>query len=134
LLAGLAAAVALALQQFVGVAVTDYWVVGFAVFTAATAYIVRNARGQWITIGTLIGTAGAAIYKAHENGGHVDVFQLILLAVLSALGAAAPAAKSIEYEHSTPILEAKAEAKAMVEAKKEEDNKPDSKPPTIKYT
>lgn len=126
LLAGLAAAIAMALQQFVGVQVTDYWVIAYAIFTAGVAYLANNLRGQWVTIMSLITTAGAAIWKAHTNGGHVDVFQLILLAVLTLLGVAAPPPKSREYEHSSPIVEAKVEAKEIAAAKKEADKNPTS--------
>jgi hypothetical protein len=96
----------------------------FAGAIALTAFLARNLRGQWSTIATMLGTS-VATYVSMEQTGNVSWLQLVGQAIVLFLGATAPPAKDREYEHSTPILEAKEEAAAMKEKK---DG------PTINYT
>jgi hypothetical protein len=132
-LSGLAGALTLVLQQFINTAEINYKAVGLAVLLATASYIGNQWRGKGVTVLGFLGVAATA-FATIQSTGHFTWAQFGLSVLVGFLAMVAPPPKSIEYENSTPIAEAKAEAKAMVEAKKEEDNKPDSKPPTIKYT
>lgn len=113
------------------------WVFAWSGAIAVLTFLSRNSRGQYVTIFSTVLASTVAFFNLHNSPEALTFKQIanemILPLGIQLLGMVAPPPKSREYEHSTPIVEAKVEAKAMQEAKKEEANKPDEKPP-IKYS
>lgn len=105
-LLGFAAAIAVALQQFLGNAVVDYKVVGFAALMAALSYVANQWRGQGVTIFGILGTL-AGTYVSIYSTGHFTWNQFILSAVAAVLSAVAPPPKPATYEKDANIVEAK---------------------------
>jgi hypothetical protein len=95
-LIGLASALVMALYEFMGQDITDWWVVGYAGFVAVVTYLARNTEGQWVTISTTLLAAGAMIYQAHSSGNSVNVFDLVVVIAINLLGIAARAPKDVK--------------------------------------
>ena len=67
-LSGLAGAIVLVLQQFVGTAVFNWKVVLLALAMGVGGYIGNNLKGKGVSIAGLIGTAGSAIATIAASG------------------------------------------------------------------
>lgn len=116
-LIGLASAVALALQQFLGTADVNWKAVTFAAFIAGLSYIANAWRGQGVTILGIIGTVSGVFVTLNQTG-MFSWSQFLLTSVAAILAAVAPPPKLNEYEKSEAIEEAKAEAEDIKEKKK----------------
>lgn len=112
LIIGLASAIALAVSELVKGGEASIKMLVFSGLIAAASYLGRNLRGQWASIVGLVGNALAA-YLTQEQNGSVSYAQLILQFVVSLLAVIAAPAKSIGYE-KTPVIEnAKEEGKEI---------------------
>lgn len=116
-LLGLAAAITVVLQQFLGTPDINWKAVGFAAGIAALSYVANQWRGQGVTILGVIGTLAGTFVSIH-NTGNFSWNQFILSAAVAILAATAPPPKLLEYEKSSPIVEAKKEAVEIKELKK----------------
>jgi len=96
-LSGLGAAIAVALQQFVGAETIEWSVIGFAVLMAILSYIANKWRGAGLTITGIIGTLCATFIQVWD-GGKIDWVQLVILTVIAVLSAVAPPPKPDTYE------------------------------------
>lgn len=112
LIIGLASAIALSLYELVskGETSTKVFIVSAAV--AITSFLSRNLRGQWQTIAAIIGTV-LATYIAQDQTGNVSWAQLFLQGIILFLGASSSPAKSIGYEKTPVIAEAKKEGEQI---------------------
>lgn len=103
----------------------DYstYIIAYSAAVAALTYAGRNLRGQWASI------SGALLSSVMVFGGLHDsniplTFQVIAVRIVMPLSIAVMGIfftsppKSREYEHSQPIVEAKAEAKQIMDIKK----------------
>lgn len=117
-LLGLAAAITVVLQQFLGQPEVDWKVVGYAAFMAVLSYIANAWRGQGVTIAGIIGTL-AGTFVAIQQTGNFTWNQFIISSIAAILAAVAPPPKLLEYEESEPIKEAKKEAVEIKEIKNE---------------
>lgn len=117
-LLGLAAAITVVLQQFLGQPEVDWKVVGYAAFMAVLSYIANAWRGQGTTILGILGTL-AGTFVAIQQTGSFTWNQFIISSVAAILAAVAPPPKLKEYEESEPIKEAKKEAEEIKEIKTE---------------
>lgn len=110
---GLISSVCLALTEFTATPKIDWLVVGYAVFVAIGSYFAKNLRGQGATIAGILLTSGASIYSVLKGGGELNISQILLsVAVNIGLALASPA-KTVEYEQSATIQQAKQEATAI---------------------
>lgn len=120
LIIGLLSAIALPIYDLISKGETSTKVIVMAGAVALTSYLSRNLRGQWQSIATIVGTV-LATYIAQEQAGAVSWAQLIMQAIVLYLGASASPAKSVGYEKTPIIVEAKKEgdtiAKSNVEKK-----------------
>lgn len=116
-LVGLAGALALALQQFLGTPDVNWKAVGFAGLIAVLSYVANAWRGQGVTILGIIGTVSGVFVTLNQTGTF-SWQQFFLTSVAAILAAVAPPPKLLEYEKSEPIEEAKAEAEDIKEKKK----------------
>jgi hypothetical protein len=105
---GLAAAIAVVLQQFVGQVIVDYKVIGYAVGMATLSYVANQWRGQGITILGVLGTLSGTFY-AISSTGTFTWGQFIVSSMLALLFAVAPPPKPATYEQNTAIVAAKKE-------------------------
>lgn len=118
-LLGLAGAIAVVIQQFLGTPEINWKVVGFAAGMAALSYVANQWRGQGVTILGIIGTL-AGTFVAIHNTGNFTWNQFILSSVAALLAAVAPPPKQKEYEKSPTIVEAKKEGEVIKEVQKQE--------------
>jgi hypothetical protein len=121
-LIGLAAAIAVTIQQFLGTVEVNWRVIGYAAGMAALSYIANQWRGQGVTILGIVGTL-AGTFVAIHNTGTFTWNQFILSAIAALLAAVAPPPKQKEYEQSPIIIEAKKEGEVIKEVQKAEDKK-----------
>ena len=110
---GLLSAVALALNELMTSGEVSAKILAYAGFIAALSYLSKNLRGQWATITGIVLTA-LATYIEQERMGTVTWRQIILQATIALLAAIAPPPKSIEYEKSPTIVQAKEEAATQI--------------------
>lgn len=129
LIIGLLSAIALPVYDLVSKGETSTKVIVMAGAIALTAYLSRNLRGQWQTIAATVGTV-LATYIAQSQTGNVSWTQLIMQFIVLFLGASAAPAKSIGYEKTSVIMEAKKEGETIVPTAAP----PPPPDPTIKYT
>lgn len=116
-LLGLAAAITVVLQQFLGTPEINWRAVGFAAGIAVLSFVANQWRGQGVTALGIIGTLAGTFVSIH-NTGNFSWNQFILSAAVAILAATAPPPKLLEYEKSAPIVEAKKEAVEIKELKK----------------
>lgn len=113
------------------------WVLGWSGAIAVLTFFQRNLRGQWASICLTLASCSIAFFNLHNSPADLTFRQianeLILPVAIQLAGVWSGPAKPREYEHATPIVEAKIEAQQIIEAKKEAAKAPDDKPP-IKYT
>ena len=105
-LSGLISAIVLVLQQFIGVPVMQWSVVGIAVGLAVLGYIANEWRGKGMTWFGIIGTLAYTFIQVYQNG-QINWNQFIIMAVVALLSAVAPPPKNARYEQSPPIANAK---------------------------
>lgn len=100
------------------------YIIGYSLVVAILTYIGRNVRGQWASISSAVLSSVVVFGALHDQ--HMPITMAIIvtriifplaLAIVGIFYTSPP--KSIEYEHSTPIVQAKAQARAMEEAKKQ---------------
>lgn len=106
LLTGLAAAILVALQQFVGEAEVSWKALAIAVLLAAVGFIGNYLRGQYISMAGLIGVAVMTITEIAQ-GGKVNWPQVAISAAVALLTMVSPPPKPREYEHDPTIVNAK---------------------------
>lgn len=111
-LIGLAGALALALQQFLGTPEVNFPAVGFAALIAILSYFAKEWRGQGVTILGIIGTV-SGVFVQLQQAGTFTWNQFFLASVAAILSAVAPPPKSSGYEESEVIKEAKAEGEEI---------------------
>lgn len=111
-LVGLAGALALALQQFLGTPDVNFAAVGFAVLIAVLSFFAKEWRGQGVTILGIIGTVSGVFVTLNQTG-MFSWQQFFLTSVAAILAAVAPPPKSSGYEKSDLIKEAKAEGEEI---------------------
>lgn len=105
---GIMTAIALAISELVKGGEASTKVMVFAGLIATASWIARNLRGQWATITGLFGNA-LATYLTMQQNGEVSYAQLVLQLVISVLAVISAPAKSVGYEKSEVIAEAKKE-------------------------
>ena len=108
---GLLSALAVVLQQFLGVETVDWLALGFAAFIAILSYIANEWRGQGMTILGIIGTVAGVLSSNLIYGQHLDWGKLILLILAAIITAAAPPPKNASYEKAPAIEDAKNQPK-----------------------
>lgn len=109
---GVATAIALAISELVKGGEASTKVLIFSAMIAGASWVARNLRGQWATISGLVGNSLAA-YLTMQETGNVSYAQLLLQFIISLLAVIAAPAKSIGYEKSEVIKEAKKEGEAI---------------------
>lgn len=114
LIIGLLSAVILPIYDLISKGETSTKVIIMAAAVALTAYLARNLRGQWQTIAGIVGTVLATYIAQQTSGQSVSWLQLIMQAVVLFLAASSSPAKSIAYERTPVIAEAKRQAEAAV--------------------
>ena len=115
---GLLAAIVVVLQQFVMEPSVDWKTVGLAALIAALSYIANLWRGQGVTILGIIGTLSYVFVQNLTSGVALDWSKIILMAVVAIISAVAPPPKSLNYEKSAVITQAKDQAAVITEEKK----------------
>lgn len=130
LVIGLASAVALPIYDLISKGETSTKVIVMAAAVALTSYLSRNLRGQWQTITSIVGTVLATYIVQEQSGNPIGWTQLILQGIILFLGASAAPAKSVGYEHTAIIMEAKKEGEQAIPT----PAPPPPGEPTIKYT
>lgn len=104
---GLLASIGVVIQQYTTQTTVDYKVIAYAVLMAVMSYIGNTWRGQGVTILGIIGTL-ANTFVTVEQGGHFTWNTFIIQSVAAILSLVAPPPKSIGYEQSQTIAQAKA--------------------------
>lgn len=113
LLIGLVMSVALPLSDLLNKGVTSTKVLVVAGLAAITSVLARNLRGQ---IGTLAGVIGTllATYFTDSNNHPISWAQITLQAIILYFGASSAPPKSIGYERTAEIVEAKKQGELLV--------------------
>lgn len=112
LIAGLLSAVLLAISEVVKGNDASIKMLVFSGFIAAASFLARNLRGQAASIAGLVGNAVAA-YVAQQANGHVEWSQIISQTLLTLIAIWVGPAKSLGYEKSDTIMEAKKEGEVI---------------------
>lgn len=124
---GLLSAVAMTVQELSSEYATDYKVLALAAFVAAVSFLAKNLRGQWATIIGSVLPSLVVILDKVETHTPITWGAMGSAMVLAFLGVVAPPAKSLSYETSPVVAEAKKEA-AEIDASSE----PPKTPPVAK--
>ncbi len=112
LIFGLLSAVALTLNETFGAGEVNLKVLVFAALIAGASFLAKNLRGQWATIAGLVGTA-ITTYLTMEQQGNISWAQLVLQVVIGFLAITMPPAKSVGYERTPVIENAKAQGEEV---------------------
>jgi hypothetical protein len=115
---GLLASIAVVLQQFLMKPVIDLKTIGLAVGIAILSYVANLWRGQGVTILGIIGTLAYVFVQNITSGVNLDWSKIILMAILAIISAVAPPPKSLNYEKSAVITQAKDQAAVITEKEK----------------
>ena len=107
-LIGLAGAITIVLQQYLGQAIVDYKVIGLAVGMAVLSYVANQWRGQGVTILGILGIL-AGTFVAIQQTGTFTWNQFILSSMFALLAAVAPPPKPASYEKNAFVVQAKEE-------------------------
>lgn len=111
LIFGLLSAMVMTAQTLLSSGPTDYKVLALSVVIAGIGFLAKNLRGQWATIlGSILPTFGVVLTKTQSNDP-ISWGLVSVAAVAAVLGAVAPPPKSLSYESSPEIANAKQEAK-----------------------
>ncbi len=113
LIIGLLSAIALPIYDLISKGETSTKVIVMAAAVALTSYLSRNLRGQWQSISAIVGTVLATYITQEQTGNPISWAQLIMQGIVLFLGASSAPAKSIGYEHTPVIMEAKKEGEAI---------------------
>lgn len=103
---------ALAVQQITSAYPNDYKIWALAGVVAAIGVLAKDLRGQWPTIIASLLPSLGAILTAMETNAPISWWQLIGSVAVAVGGVVAPPAKSLSYETSPVVTEAKKEAAA----------------------
>lgn len=103
---GLLGAIAVTLQEFISDTGISFKVIGFAVLMAALSYLAKEWRGQGLSITGIAGNLAAVFITVYQNGEFTWV-QFALQAVIAIIATASPDPKSIGYEKTDIITQAK---------------------------
>lgn len=114
LVIGLLSAIALPIYELISKGETSTKVIVMAAAVALTSYLARNLRGQWATIAAIVGTVLATYITQDQSGLPISWAQLILQFVVLFLGAVSAPAKSIAYEKTPVIMQAKMQSEVAV--------------------
>jgi hypothetical protein len=109
---GILSAGILAVQQLASQYPKDYKVLGLAAFIAILSFLAKDLRGQWGSIlGSLLPSLGIVLSNL-ESVPPVPIswWQFAGAVALAIGGVIAPPAKSLQYEFSPSIAQAKAQA------------------------
>ena len=115
---GLLASITMVLQQFLMEPSVDWKAVGLAAGVAVLSYIANQWRGQGVTILCIIGTLAYVFVQNFASGVPLEWSKIILAAIIALSFAFAPPPKSVNYEKSAVIVEAKEQAAVITEEKK----------------
>jgi hypothetical protein len=112
ILFGILSAGILAVQQLASQYPKDYKVLGLAAFIAVLSFLANNLRGQWASIlGSLLPSLGIVLTNIEAVPPvPISWWQFAGAAALAIGGVLAPPAKSLSYEESPAIVQAKAQA------------------------
>lgn len=110
---GCLSAIILALKELVGTGAADTKVLVFAAAIAALSFLANNLRGQVATILGLVLTS-LATYMTAEASGTVSWAQIILSLLAAIMAVFIPPAKSVGYERTQVIEQAKKQGEAIV--------------------
>lgn len=113
LLIGLLTSVALPLYDLVSKGETSAKVLVVAFLGGTTSYLARNLRGQVATICGIVGTI-VATYFTDSIDHPISWAQITLQALILYLAAVSPPAKSVGYERTSIIEEAKKQGQLIV--------------------
>lgn len=119
-ISGLAAAILLALQQFIATpeGEIDWKVIGLAGAIAVGTFLGNEFRGKGVTIAGIIGIAGTS-FATIQSTGHFSWSQFGFSVMLGFLALVAPPAKNVSYEQSPTIQAAKQEATVIKKVNEE---------------
>lgn len=108
LIAGLAGALVLVLQQFVSNAETqlDYRALGLAALVAIGGYLGNALRGRGVSVAGILGVVGTT-FATIQSSGHFTWAQFGLGVTIGFLAIVAPPPKPATYETNALIKEAK---------------------------
>ena len=123
LILGLLGAVALVLQEFISQPSPNWKVIGFAVLMGALSYLAREWRGQGMSILGIVGNL-AGVFVTIQQTGNFTWSQFAVQAILAILATAAPQPKSVGYEKTDTIQQAKVEGETIKPAKLTDTNAP----------
>lgn len=112
LIVGLLSSVLLAVSELVKGGNASIKLLVFSGFIAGATFLARNLRGQWATISGILASALTA-YLTQSESGHVSWAQIVTQMAIALLGILAAPAKSVGYERSAPIVEAKTEGEII---------------------
>ena len=112
---GLLAAIAVVLQQFLMEPSIDWKTIGLAVGIAVLSYVANLWRGQGVTLLGIIGTLAYVFVQNLTSGVPLDWSKIILMAVVAIISAVAPPPKSVNYEKSAVIEQAKDQAAVITQ-------------------
>lgn len=113
LIVGLLSAIVLPIYDLITKGETSAKTIVIAVGVALTGFLAKNLRGQWATIAGIIGTVLATYITQSQTGQPISWAQLILQGVVLFLAAVSSPAKSIGYEKTPVISEAKKEGERI---------------------
>ncbi len=85
----------------------------YAAITAALAWAGRNLRGQWVTIIGIL-TSAFLMFTGQEENGSVEWRKIISFMLIQLMTLFVPPAKSLGYERTPVIKEAKAEGEQNI--------------------
>lgn len=115
LIIGLGAAIAMPIQDLIQNGKTPSTkILVWSCVIAGASYLARNLRGQWATIMGIVSTWITTYWTHNQAGIKTTWLQLILQAIGLYFAAVMPPAKSIGYEQSKPIEEAKKEGEEKI--------------------
>lgn len=112
LITGLISAVALAAHELITQKVVEPRIIVLSCVAAALSFMGKNLRGQWQSIVGVVGVCAAA-YLQKELGGYVNWWQTIMGALIAYGLVVGPPPKSIGYERTQVIEEAKEQGEAI---------------------
>lgn len=103
---GLLASAAVTLQEFVSQPDVNYRVVGFAIIMSILSYLAKEWRGQGLSITGIVGNLAAVFITVHQTG-EFTWMQFALQSIIAIIAASTPDPKSVGYERTIVIKQAK---------------------------
>jgi hypothetical protein len=111
------------IEVFDGTGTHSTFLIAYSFSVAVLTYFANNLRGQWASIITTVLNSVVVVGSLHDSQTpltrEVILLQVVLPFTFNLVGLfnTSPA-KSRNYEHSQPIVDAKLQAKEITEAKK----------------